>query len=143
MDYRFGPNFDPNADHNFKLNQKVRQIKLAIDYYLQGVLVDSYNFDLMYNLGCLYNHMNKLKTAMYYFSKAYLKKLMSVQTVYSMAVVLYRLGEYNESKGTFLITTMAALNYTPYFRVYYEVMSNEAPKSVYATQCSIFEGNVI
>ena len=72
LTHRFGLSFK-NDDKNIELADNLTQIELAIDYYLQGVLVDSSNFELMYNLGCLYNHINKLKTAMYYFSKAYLK----------------------------------------------------------------------
>ena len=72
--------------------------EMAIDYYLQGLIYDSKNIDLMYNLGCLYNNLNKLKSSMYYLSKAYLKNVRDVKWTYGICIVLHRLEEFSDSQ---------------------------------------------
>jgi tetratricopeptide (TPR) repeat protein len=69
----------------------------AIHYYLQGLVIDQNDYDLLYNIGCLYNKNNDLHSALYYFCRAYLSKLKVYQPGFALAVVLYRLGVHDES----------------------------------------------
>lgn len=69
----------------------------AIDYYLQGVEVDPNHYELLYNIGCMYNELCCLKAAAYYFGKAYLKHLKAPLPLFGLAVVLNRLKEFEDS----------------------------------------------
>lgn len=64
----------------------------AIDYYMQGIKLCSTSFVTCYNLGCIYNRINKTKLALNWFAKAHISDPDRTEPYYAISVVSYRSG---------------------------------------------------
>lgn len=84
------------AEKGWELSQK-GDLEQAIYFYLQGLNQEDDDFDIMVNLGWLYDRLNMLKTALFYFAKAYLKNLNSPIPVFGIALVLNKLERTKDS----------------------------------------------
>jgi tetratricopeptide (TPR) repeat protein len=84
------------AEKGWELTEK-GDLEQAIYFYLQGLNEDDTNFYVMVNLGWLYDRLNMLKTALFYFTKAYLRNLTSPIPVFGIAVALNKIGRTKNS----------------------------------------------
>ena len=69
----------------------------AVDYYAEGLRIDPTHFDLQFNLGWIYNSLNKWTAALHWMAKAHITKPDIVDPIYGMAVITLKLGKYKES----------------------------------------------
>jgi tetratricopeptide (TPR) repeat protein len=71
--------------------------EVAIDYYQQGYRLENKHFRIMYNLGCLYNSLNKFKSSLSWLCKAHVCSPKDVKPVYGLAIVMLRMKRYRDS----------------------------------------------
>ncbi|CAI2366456.1 unnamed protein product [Moneuplotes crassus] len=70
---------------------KEGKIEAAIDYYLQGSILESNNLEVSYNLGCLYNSCNKLKCSIIWLAKAHSIDPYDPKPILGLAVTMVKL----------------------------------------------------
>ena len=69
----------------------------AIDYYAQGLRIDNMKFELLFNLGWIYNTMNRWSVALHWMAKAHITNPDEVRPLYGLAVITLKLAQYRES----------------------------------------------
>jgi tetratricopeptide (TPR) repeat protein len=81
-------------------------INNAIDYYMQGVKLYSKSFVTWFNLGWVYNKVNKRKLALNWFAKAHLADPDRIEPFYAISVVCYR-SDLNKISCNFALLWLA------------------------------------
>lgn len=77
-------------------NSKNRNIEFGIDYYLQGIALNPNHFEINYNLGCLYNTLDKCKAAIHWFSKAHIITPSDPRPILGLSLIMLKTQNYNE-----------------------------------------------